>query len=85
MAASQGLAGVMVPPIVNADLLYRRSAKSQRSGAHRALPGAGRREVYVTPGNREDIVAGKTIKVWGSERDGVLVAETVCVITANGR
>ena len=45
----------------------------------------GGREVYVTPGNREDIVAGKTIRVWGSERDGVLVAAAVCVITANGR
>jgi hypothetical protein len=45
----------------------------------------GGREVYVTPGNREDIVAGKTIRVWGSQRDGVLVAEAVCVITANGR
>ena len=45
----------------------------------------GGREVYVTPGSREDIVAGKTIRVWGAERDGVLVAEAVCVITANGR
>jgi glycopeptide antibiotics resistance protein len=45
----------------------------------------GGREVYVTPGNREDIVAGKTIRVWGSERDGVLVAEAVCVITAERR
>jgi glycopeptide antibiotics resistance protein len=45
----------------------------------------GGREVYVTPGSREDIVAGKTIRVWGSEREGVLVAEAVCVITAAGR
>jgi len=45
----------------------------------------GGREVYVTPGSREDIVAGKTIRVWGSEREGVLVAEAVCVITTQGR
>ncbi len=45
----------------------------------------GGREVYVTPGSRDDIVAGKTIRVWGSERDGVLVAEAVCVITAERR
>jgi hypothetical protein len=45
----------------------------------------GGREVYVTAGGREDIVAGKTIRVWGSERDGVLIAEAVSVITAEGR
>lgn len=30
-------------------------------------------------------IVGKTISVWGSVRDGVLVADVVCVITVHGR
>jgi hypothetical protein len=45
----------------------------------------GGREVYLTAGSREDIVAGRSVRVWGSEQDGVLVAGVVCIITAERR
>ena len=45
----------------------------------------GGREVYLTAGSREDIVAGRSVRVWGSEQDGVLVADVVCIITAERR
>jgi hypothetical protein len=45
----------------------------------------GGSEVYLTAGSREDIVAGRTVRVWGSEGDGALVADVVCIITAERR
>ena len=45
----------------------------------------GGREVYLTAGSREDIVAGRTVRVWGSEVDGALVADAVCIITTERR
>ena len=41
--------------------------------------------MYLTAGSRDDIVAGKTVRVWGSEVDGALVADVVCIITAERR
>jgi hypothetical protein len=42
-------------------------------------------EVYVTPGSRGDIAERKTVSIWGSVQDGVLVADVVCVITTERR
>jgi len=37
------------------------------------------RQVFVTPGSRNDLVSRASVDVWGRMQDGVLKAEIVCV------
>ncbi len=41
----------------------------------------GGREVYVTPGSRNDLAAKVMLDVWGRTQDGVVVTDVVCINT----
>ena len=45
----------------------------------------GGRDVYLSGGSRDDIIAGRIIRVWGEMRDGTLVADVVCVVQVERR
>ena len=45
----------------------------------------GGRDVYLSGGSRDDIVADRIIRVWGGVQDGTLVADVVCVVQVERR